>query len=134
MRTKGFRGEWLERSTAQTDTGAKKRNDCLALQTFGQCGMKVSAAGGWSGEWPRPTRDAKNVQECFALRVFGRCGLNASVANGWSGERPKPTQEHENAKTALHWLHCTEVTPSGSRTCSAAVQFGHVTWNLSKIE
>ena len=33
------------------------------------------------------------------------------------------------ANTALHCEHCTDVMPSGSRTCSCAVQLGHVTWN-----
>ena len=33
------------------------------------------------------------------------------------------------AKTALHSLHCTEVMPSGRRTCRCAEQLGQVTWN-----
>ena len=33
------------------------------------------------------------------------------------------------ANTALHCEHCTEVIPSGSRTCSCAAHVGQETWN-----
>ena len=60
VRNKGFRSQRLEQRMAQTHTGARERQDCTA--TFGRCGIKASAANGWSGEWPKPTHERESAR------------------------------------------------------------------------
>ena len=97
MQNKGFRGERLERRTAETNTGATKRKDGLALRPFGQCGIQVSAANGWSKEWLKPAHEQEHARTALQRDRLANAELRflratAGAENGPNQHMSKKTQ------------------------------------------
>ena len=82
----------------------------------------MSAAKGWSREWPKPTQEQNKRKECVALRAlhpFGWCAIKVSTSKGGSGERPKTTQEQKTQGLRCVALVCVTLRPFGRCRCAA---------------
>ena len=62
VRIKGSCNQRLERSLAPSPRRGKKAPGLR--RPLGQCGLKASAANGWSGEWPKTHTGARKHQDC----------------------------------------------------------------------
>ena len=101
-----------------------------------KCTILNASRCGSSGCWPFTFATSAFMKTLYALRARGGAFTSFSTFRflllfpdeGWACG-VKALGWICTAKTALHSLHCTDVMPSGRRTCRCAEQLGHVTWN-----